>query len=286
VDARAPLLVAGAGLLALGAVLAVPAAAVTVRPLWRRASRWAGIAGMFASAGAAALEWAGLGRPPVCGLSEPMLLLAPALALGYLIIEGLSKSREGGLPVLLAAAGAALGGLAAARAGAAADPLPPGMDGLWLVPYALATGLAYGLLGVAGIQALTFLLVERIWPNRAERAGRGAYWAACLGFPLLAGSLMLGACWAQSARGDYWTWTARESWTLVYALVLLAFLNLRYVGHWPERRSAAVLALSLGLWLAAFAHAWELPAAGGDAGRQPMATASAPGAQPAPKPPG
>jgi ABC-type transport system involved in cytochrome c biogenesis permease subunit len=241
---------------------------------------------MLACAGAAALQWAGLGRPPVGGLSESLLLVAPGLALGYLFIEGLSKSREGGLAGLLAAAGAALGALPAARALVAADPLPPGMDSPWLAPYALATGLAYGLLGAAGIQALTFLLIERLWPGRAERAGRGTYWAACLGFPLLAGSLMVGAVWAQAARGDYWTWTARESWTLVYALVLLAYLNLRYVGHWPERRSAAVLALSLGLWLSAFVHAWQLPAAGGDAEYRPPAAATAPAAPPARKPPG
>lgn len=255
-----PLLAVGSGLLAVGAVLAVPAAVFKLRALWRRASRWSAIAGFLACAAAVAVQWSGLDRPPVRELSEALGLLALALALGYLLIEGLSKSREGGLPILLAAAGLALAAAMRAAQGGplAPDPLPPELASPWLGPYALVTFLGYGLLGAGGAQVAAFLVVERFAPARGERAGRGAFWAVCLGFPLLVWSLLIAAVMAVDLRGGVWSWNPRETWTLVYVLVLVAYMCLRYVGHWPERRAAWLLALSLALWAAALSRACDL----------------------------
>jgi len=258
--ARVALEAVGAGLMAMGGVLAVPAAIFKTRALWRRSSRWSAILGLLSCVAAAAVQWQGLGRPPVREVSESLLLLAPGLALGYLLIEGLSKSREGGLPILLAAAGMALV-TATTLAGYGPlypDPLPPELASPWLAAYAVVTLLAYGLLGAGSVQAVAFLVVERFSPARGERAGRGAFWAVCLGFPLLVWSLLIAAVIAADSRGSLWSWGARETWTLVYTLVLTAYLCLRYVGHWPERRATWLLALSLGLWAVAFLQACRL----------------------------
>ncbi len=256
-DLRVILLSAGAGLLTMGGALAVPAAIVKWRPLWRRASRWSAVVGGLACASACAIQWWGLERPPVMSLSESLFLLAPAMVLGYLFIEGLSKSREGGAPILLAAAGTALLGAvtAASQGPLLADPPPPGLDNLWLPVYAAATFLALGILGAAGLQAAAFLMVERVSPARGERAGRGALGAVCLGLPVLIWSMLAAAGWAQEVRGTLWGWSSREVWTLVLFLVLSAYVCLRHVAHWPERRSTWLLAASVVLWAAALVHA-------------------------------
>jgi ABC-type transport system involved in cytochrome c biogenesis permease subunit len=257
VDPRVALLSVGAGLLAVGGVLSVPAAIFKSTRLWRRASRWSAIVGMLGCAAAAAIEWWGLSRPPALSLSESLTLLAPALALGYLFIEGLSKSREGGAPILLGAAGSAL--LAAMTVAAAGplypDPAPPELAGALLPTYAAVTFLALGLLGAAGLQAATFLVVERLSPARGERAGRGAFWAVCLGLPPLIWSLLAEALWAQQVRGDLWVWNAREVWGLVLVLLMAAYICLRHVGHWPERRAAWLLAVSIVAWATVLVHA-------------------------------
>lgn len=255
-DPRITLLAIAAGLMAMGAVLAVPAATVKGRPLWRRASRWAAIAGFLTSAAAAAIAWQALGRAPAAGFLESLMLLAPALALGYVFIEGLSKSREGGAPVLAAAAGAAF---LAAMGAAAANPLiptptSPWLDSAWVDGRCVAQYLALGLLGAAGLQAATFLVIERFAPARSERAGRGAFWAVCMGLPFLVWSLLMGAVWSQAAKGTPWAWSSGEVWTLIYALALSAYVCLRHVGHWPERRAMWLLAISLLPWIVALIH--------------------------------
>ena len=251
------LLSAGSGLIAVGAALAVPAALHKYRPLWRRASRWSAILGMLACAAAAAIQWSGLQRPPVFSVPESLLLLAPALVLGYLFIEGLSKSREGGVVILLASAGAAL--LAAVTVASSGPlcpaPPPPELDSPWLPAYAVTAFLALGLLGAAGLQAAAFLVVEHASPARGERAGRGAFWAVCLGLPPLIWSLLISAVWAQGARGSLWDWTNREVWTLVLALLLAVYICVRHIGYWPERRGAWLLAASVVAWAIALACA-------------------------------
>ena len=215
------------------------------------------MAGTLACLAAAAVEWAGLGRAPVLSVAESLLLLAPAMGLGYICIETLSKSREGGLPILLSAAGAAL---TASILAASAGPLcpwsaPPELAGPWLPAYAVTAFLGLGLLGAAAFQAVAFLVVERISPASGERAGRGAFWCVCLGLPPMIWSLLVAAAWGQRSGGDVWTWSGREVWALALVLVMAAYISLRHVGGWPERRSAWLLAGSVVVWAAALVSA-------------------------------
>jgi hypothetical protein len=77
------------------------------------------------------------------------------------------------------------------------------------------------------------------------------------------------AIWSQSVRGTVWSWTARETWLLVYVLLLAAYLNLHFSAGWRERRAAWFLLVASLAGLVSFGAQRSFPAPGGDASMQP-----------------
>ena len=69
------------------------------------------------------------------------------------------------------------------------------------------------------------------------------YKSIAVGFPLFTvGGLIMGAIWANSAWGKYWTWDPKETWSLITWFVYALYLHARFVGGWRGKR-VAVLAL-------------------------------------------
>jgi cytochrome c-type biogenesis protein CcsB len=69
------------------------------------------------------------------------------------------------------------------------------------------------------------------------------YKSIAIGFPLFTlGGLIMGAIWANSAWGKYWTWDPKETWSLITWFVYALYLHARFVGGWRGKR-VAVLAV-------------------------------------------
>lgn len=69
------------------------------------------------------------------------------------------------------------------------------------------------------------------------------YKSIAVGFPLFTiGGLIMGAIWANSAWGKYWTWDPKETWSLITWLVYALYLHARFVGGWRGKR-VAILAI-------------------------------------------
>jgi len=275
VDWRAWTVYGGAGLLAFGGLLALPAM-IPRQAFWRRASRFMAIGGLVLCLAAAVVGWVRMGRPPVGGTAETFQLLAVGLVMGYLFVEGLAKSREAGLPALLLAAGLMLAGYRGSPAPAVAGSLPPAMESGWVLPYMVGSFLAYGFLLMGVLQAVVFLVVREAWPRRADRAGRAVYWSVCMGVPFLLWALLAVALWSQGVRGRCWSWTTREVWLLAYCLLLLAYLKLHLIAGWRERRAPWFLVIASLAGIMAFARMRELPTPAGDQAMQVRPPAASP----------
>lgn len=64
-----------------------------------------------------------------------------------------------------------------------------------------------------------------------------------VGFPLFTiGGLLMGAIWANSAWGKYWSWDPKETWSLITWFVYALYLHARYVSGWRGKR-VAILAV-------------------------------------------
>ncbi|RJQ13712.1 MAG: c-type cytochrome biogenesis protein CcsB [Nitrospiraceae bacterium] len=69
------------------------------------------------------------------------------------------------------------------------------------------------------------------------------YKSIAVGFPLFTlGGLLMGAIWANSAWGKYWSWDPKETWSLITWFVYALYIHARYVGGWRGKR-VAVLAV-------------------------------------------
>ncbi|MBI4682442.1 MAG: c-type cytochrome biogenesis protein CcsB [Nitrospirae bacterium] len=70
-----------------------------------------------------------------------------------------------------------------------------------------------------------------------------AYKSIAVGFPLFTiGGLIMGAIWANSAWGKYWTWDPKETWSLITWFVYALYLHARFVAGWKGKR-VAILAV-------------------------------------------
>lgn len=69
------------------------------------------------------------------------------------------------------------------------------------------------------------------------------YKSIAVGFPLFTiGGVIMGAIWANSAWGTYWSWDPKETWSLITWFVYAVYLHARLVAGWRGKK-AAVLAI-------------------------------------------
>jgi ABC-type transport system involved in cytochrome c biogenesis permease subunit len=63
--------------------------------------------------------------------------------------------------------------------------------------------------------------------------------ALSVGFPLLTLGVISGMFWLQAAKGEFWTGTAHEIWTLVAWAIYGVLVTARFVAHQGSRQAAA-----------------------------------------------
>jgi cytochrome c-type biogenesis protein CcsB len=105
----------------------------------------------------------------------------------------------------------------------------------WIVSLLVILGIwrfGFGLKKVFTSLNLTSAMLDEI-----------AYKSIAIGFPLFTiGGLIMGAIWANSAWGKYWTWDPKETWSLITWFVYALYLHARFVGGWRGKR-VAILAV-------------------------------------------
>jgi cytochrome c-type biogenesis protein CcsB len=70
-----------------------------------------------------------------------------------------------------------------------------------------------------------------------------AYKSIAAGFPLFTiGGVIMGAIWANSAWGTYWSWDPKETWSLITWFIYAVYLHARFVAGWRGKK-VAILSL-------------------------------------------
>ncbi len=87
----------------------------------------------------------------------------------------------------------------------------PALQSAWFVPHVLSYMIAYALCTVA------FILLIRLWIGRAGRTEhrRAIHQILRTAFPFMTFGMLGGALWAEAAWGRYWSWDAKEVWSLI-----------------------------------------------------------------------
>ncbi|MGN9843813.1 c-type cytochrome biogenesis protein CcsB [Nonomuraea sp. H19] len=147
---------------------------------------------------------------------------------------------------------AALGlGLAVKVFYTAAGPVVPALDSYWIAIHVSAAIISSGLLTLAGVSGVLYLLrgdgLSRL-PAR-EDLERVAHRAIVFAFPLWTFAVIAGALWADRAWGRYWGWDPKEVWSFITWVAYAAYLHARVTAGWRGRSATIVQLVAFGCLL-------------------------------------
>jgi cytochrome c-type biogenesis protein CcsB len=135
-------------------------------------------------------------------------------------------------------------------------PLPPALQGYWLVIHVCVAVLSTGFFATGAALSTAQLFQEsreegklqgRSWrflsafPSAAELEAL-AYRILVIGFVFWTFTLVAGAIWAERAWGRYWGWDTKEVWTFIIWTLFAGYIHARATRGW-RGRPAAILSL-------------------------------------------
>ncbi len=184
------------------------------------------------------------GHGPFANMYEFSMAFAFGILVAYLYFERKYHQRVLALVALPVALGMLL---YAATIPATIEPLVPALQNNLLLTVHVATAIvAYGSFAIAFAASLLYLVQPEggRWglpkPQVLDEIG---YRAVVVGFPFLTLTIILGAVWADTAWGTYWSWDPKETASLVTWLIYGAYLHARVMRGWRGRRAAGLLVL-------------------------------------------
>ena len=243
----------------LGAALAYLCLLVFKKDVFGKLGTWVTVLTVLAHTGAIVWRWVesyqlGIGRPPFSNLYESLILFGWAIAVIYLIMEMIYKSRAIGAYVMpLAFLSMAYAGLQPKDI----QPLLPALKSNWLIAHVITCFLGYSGFAMAAGLATMYLTKG---PEEKNASAKGLqqhlpsaavlntliYQNIVFGFLLLTAGIFTGSIWAHSAWGTYWSWDPKETWSLITWLVYAAILHAYMVKGWAGRRIAVMALVGFG----------------------------------------
>jgi len=184
------------------------------------------------------------GHGPFANMYEFSLAFAFGTLVAYMWFERKYHQRI----LALIAMPVALGMMAyAATIPSTIEPLVPALQNNLLLTVHVAVAIvAYGSFSIAFGAAVLYIIQPEggRWglpkPQVLDEIG---YRAVVVGYPFLTLTIILGAIWANTAWGTYWSWDPKETASLVTWLIYGAYLHARVVRGWRGSRAAWLLIL-------------------------------------------
>ncbi len=202
-----------------------------------------------------------LGTLPVISFREVSSFLAWAVVGAYFVIsyKGPKVYTLGTflLPVVMVLVAAAL--VSPPRV----EPPPPILRTFWFPVHAITAILSYAFFIVAAVAGFMYLVQEHYVKKKKLKGlfkklppleSLDKVNELCLkyGFPLLTVGIITGALWAEKAWGTYWSWSPKETWSLVLWFIYAALLHERLAVGWRGRRAAFTALLGFVVWMVSF----------------------------------
>ncbi len=222
------------------------------------------IVGMLANSTGIGLRWAesyrqGIGYVPLSNMYESLVFFAWTIALVYLAIEYIYKTKYLGSYIVSFAF------LTMAYASFSSEfskdikPLLPALQSNWLAAHVITCFIGYAAFTIAGGLAILYLARARGTAGKGRKKSRSAdslrldlpqldtiiHKMIMFGFLWLTAGIVTGAIWANSAWGTYWSWDPKETWSLITWFIYALALHARYTRGWSGTRMAWVALLGL-----------------------------------------
>jgi cytochrome c-type biogenesis protein CcsB len=217
-------------------------------PLWGRCTYGVGLGALALAAlamvsGLVARTFLG-GRLPVSNMYESITFTMACFGVLGLVFEAIYRRAWMGLVVALAGTFCMTLANSMPLHMRRVEPLVAVLNSVWLNYHVTSLLISYAAFFLSFLFALAYFVKElsprlfNLLPS-PESLERLCYRTVLVGWPLLTLGIFLGAVWANTAWGRYWSWDPKETWAFITWLAYTIYLHLRMVQGWRGRWSVA-----------------------------------------------
>ncbi len=197
--------------------------------------------------GGIALRWSesyqqGIGHAPLTNMYESVVFFAWMIVLIYLVIELRFKTKAIGVVALPFAFLAMAYASFSTNINKTITPLIPALQSNWLISHVITCFVGYASFAIAASLGMLYLYQYFTTPKDGGKIDTQAKaWVPSFstmdsiihstmffGFIWLSVGIVTGAIWANSAWGTYWSWDAKETWSLITWFFYAVVLHARY----------------------------------------------------------
>lgn len=179
---------------------------------------------------------------PVSNMYESITFAMAAFGVLAVVMEGIYRRGWVGLGACLAGWALMLLANSMPVYSRKVEPLVAVLNSVWLNYHVTSLLISYSCFLMAFVFGILYL-VKDLTGNRPGRLPRAetfeylAYRSVQVGWPLLTLGIFLGAVWANTAWGSFWSWDPKETWALITWLTYTVYLHLRINLGWTGRKS-------------------------------------------------
>lgn len=182
--------------------------------------------------------WVDIGRPPIYGSFESMILASIAGVLLYFFIaQGRTKKEVLGLICSLLAFFMLAFALHSDKTPAI---LGPAFKSRWIWFHIGFSWLAFS----AFVLAAVFAIVNLINKGAAKKHDELSFKLIIFGFMCHTVGLASGALWAYELYGKYWNWDPIETWYLIVWFIYAIYIHFRVTLGWTGIKMSIMAAIS------------------------------------------
>lgn len=201
----------------------------------------------------------GIGYIPLSNMYESLVFFAWSIAVVYLAIEYIYKTRYLGSYIVSFAFIAMAYASFSTEFSKDIKPLLPALQSNWLAAHVITCFIGYAAFTIAGGLALLYLCRRFGLAGKGRENSRASektrtdlqqldtiiHKMIMFGFLWLTAGIVTGAVWANSAWGTYWSWDPKETWSLITWFIYALALHARYTRGWSGTRMAWVALVGL-----------------------------------------
>jgi cytochrome c-type biogenesis protein CcsB len=196
----------------------------------------------------------GIDTPPLVDLYDSMVFFAYVIILGFILIRIFYDFDILGFIITIVAALALAFASFSPLAPSAIEPTIPALQSYWLIYHIMTLFVSYGAFGASfGLGILYLIKSGKENKNGGGNKKRGGfvsllppsiiieeaiYKVVVFGLVFLTVGILIGAAWADSAWGGYWSWDPKETWSLITWLTYILFIHARFIKGWGGKKMA------------------------------------------------
>lgn len=197
----------------------------------------------------------GIDTPPFVDLYDSMVFFAYVLLLGFILIRIFYDFDVLGFIITLVSSAALAFASFSSLSPSAVEPTIPALQSYWLIYHIMTLFISYGAFGASFGLGILYLVKSRkdktALNGGTPKQGRfvsllpdsvtieeAVYKVIVFGLVFLTAGIVIGAAWADSAWGGYWSWDPKETWSLITWITYVLFVHARFTRGWGGKTTA------------------------------------------------